>query len=526
MTYHSFEKNLKYLDNKSYPSLLRGIKRGFEKECLRVDESGMLAKTTHPLCLGSSLMHPFVTTDFSESLLEFITPPTKDLNEPFQILTELHQFTYRCLENEFLWAASMPCHLPLEDEIPIAVFGSSNIGKIKYIYRKGLGFRYGKKMQTIAGIHYNFSLSEDFFKQYYQDKKSNLAFTDFVSEQYLGLIRNSLRFGFILPLLFGASPAICKNFVHTMAKKLDFLEEFKGDTFLGPYATSLRLSDLGYHNTDKKIQEISYNSLPEFLTSMHHSVHTRHPVYAKYGVLVDGQYNQLNDSILQIEDEHYAMVRPKRVSMPDERTLAAIHRAGIEYIEVRALDINPYLLLGVEPEIAYFIDVFLLTCLLLESPPIDNEEKIRIDQNLQRVVTQGRKPDLKLWNEENREVSLVNVIEPFFDLMGKSSQYLDKAYNIKDFTLAIKKANKSLKNRDLLPSARIVSDLKTSNQSYFDFIKYWSLKHKNAFQGLIFSPEKVQCYERLAKASLIDQTELEKAESTPFSEYLRNFLAP
>lgn len=151
-----FLKRIAALEASSACSTLKNIKRGFEKESLRVNPEKKISNASHPKALGSSLMHPRITTDYSEALLEFITPPTDAVEEPLNILHEIHQFTYSVLKDEYLWAASMPCLLGQENDIPIAEYGSSNFGRLKNVYRRGLGHRYGRKMQTIAGLHYNF----------------------------------------------------------------------------------------------------------------------------------------------------------------------------------------------------------------------------------------------------------------------------------------------------------------------------------------------------------------------------------
>lgn len=562
-----FAKHLKRLESKEVYSLFRGIKRGFEKECLRVNQNGILSQTAHPKALGSSLTHPFITTDFAEALLEFITPPTQDVHETFRKLSEIHAFVYYVLEREnlqeYLWAGSMPCHLPSEEEISIAKYGSSNLGQLKYIYRKGLGLRYGRRMQTIAGIHYNFSLPEAFFKKQYHLNLSGTVsqrfLKDFISEQYLAMMRNSLRWGWILPLLFGATPAICKGFFNPNAKVSEFLEPWiintrdnnknnnkenknnnnqdnhnskniDTDTYFGKYATSLRLSDLGYHNKAQTSDLISYNSFPEFLKTMHHTVHTPDPYYTKLGVQKDGEYQQLNDSILQIEDEHYAMFRPKRVPQPDERTISALSRDGIEYIEVRALDINPFLPLGVEPKTQFILDTFLITCLFLESPPIEREEMARIHDNHQQIVLKGRNPTLTLIDINGNTQNAVQLAQGFLNLMLNVAHYLDRAYSIDNFSMACRQAKRSLDDLNSLPSARMLNEMKMNKESYFEFIKRWSLHHKEFFKDYLThltSPQKlVQYYDSLSQKSLLEQAKLEKEETIGFPLFLDKFLAP
>ena len=135
------------------PEMLRSIRRGIEKESLRVRPDAMLADTPHPAGLGSPLTHPHITTDFSESQLELITGVHTGSEACLEELTAIHQVVYRHIGDEMLWCASMPCKLPADDRIPIGRYGSSNIGRAKTVYRVGLSHRYGRRMQMISGVH-------------------------------------------------------------------------------------------------------------------------------------------------------------------------------------------------------------------------------------------------------------------------------------------------------------------------------------------------------------------------------------
>jgi len=517
-----FSKRLQTLDSPDWLQCLSGIKRGFEKECLRVNKQGMISTTPHPKALGSSLTHPMITTDFSEGLLEFITPPTEDLNEPFKILNALHVYTNQNLKDELLWCASMPCTLSKESEIPIAEYGSSNLGHLKHIYRRGLSFRYGRMMQTIAGIHYNFSLSDSFWQKYYAHSASILQKQIFISEQYLSLIRNSLRLGWLLPLLFGASPAVSTSFFS--AHKPD-LEAWGSDTYLGTFATSLRLSDLGYCNREQMDNKISYNTFPGFLETMRKAVHTSVPQYRKIGVFKDGEYNQLSDCVFQIEDEHYALVRPKRVSGREERMMAAILRDGIEYIEVRALDINPFVSIGVESEMVYLLDAYLIYCLLTESPPLTDAENQRIEYNHSQVVKWGRQPKLSLIDEQGQPRALVDWAMELLTSIEAVAALLDKAYGSTIFTNACKIAKKRVLEPETLPSAQVLKDMKTRGDSYFNFAKRWSLKHQQDFQNQRMLPIEFDYYNALVQDSLVAQRELENTDTLSFDKYLDLYLA-
>src|SRR5574343_235644 len=239
------------------PAALRGIRRGIEKESLRARPNGQLALTPHPAALGAALTHPHITTDFSESQVELITGVHAGVESCLQELTEIHQAVYQTLhemsccgqssEEERLWVGSMPCGLPTDETIPLGRYGHSNVGRSKSVYRMGLGQRYGRRMQTISGIHYNWSLPE------------------VSTEQYFGLIRNFRRHSFLLLYLFGASPALCDSFVEGREHELQRLGEH---TFHMPHGTSLRMGRLGYQSDAQASLSVSYNSLERYAASL------------------------------------------------------------------------------------------------------------------------------------------------------------------------------------------------------------------------------------------------------------------
>jgi len=225
------------------PAALKAMRRGIEKESLRVMPDGALASTPHPAALGSALTHPRITTDYSESQLELITGVHAGVDDCLGELTEIHQFVYRAIGDEMLWVGSMPCGLPTDETIPIGVYGASNLGRAKSIYRIGLGHRYGRRMQTISGIHYNWSMPE------------------VTSDGYFALIRNFRRHSFLLLYLFGASPAVCSSFVAGREHELQVL---KGGTLYMPHGTSLRMGRLGYQSAAQDSIATSFNDLESY----------------------------------------------------------------------------------------------------------------------------------------------------------------------------------------------------------------------------------------------------------------------
>ena len=171
--YQRAEQYLKAFADISDKSIFAQSLIGLEKETLRVSQKGGLAQTPHPIRLGSALTHPYITTDYSEALLEMVTPPSNDINSALQFLRDMQHFIYNQLDNELLWATSMPCVVAGETSIPLAQYGSSNAGLMKTVYRRGLGHRYGRVMQVIAGVHFNFSFSEKFWPLFLDVENKN-----------------------------------------------------------------------------------------------------------------------------------------------------------------------------------------------------------------------------------------------------------------------------------------------------------------------------------------------------------------
>ena len=369
------------------PDALKGLLRGIEKESLRIAPDGTLATTPHPPQLGAALTHPHITTDFSESQLELITGVHPDVDACVDELAEIHQFVYRHLGDEMLWSSSMPCRLPDDDEIPIGQYGRSNVGKLKTVYRTGLSRRYGRRMQTISGVHYNFSLPEQAMAMLQRSAAGNGDTSAFRTSAYFGLIRNFRRHSWLPLYLFGASPAVCRSFVEGRPHRLQSLSE---DTLFLPHATSLRMGPLGYQSDAQRSLAVSYNSLASYAGSLHHALTEPYPQYDAIGVQDgNGDYHQLATTLLQIENEFYGTIRPKRRIRRGERPLHALTERGVEYVEVRSLDVDPFSPVGIDTTTMRFLDVFLLHCLLSDSPPDSPDEIGVIAQNQYRVAERG-----------------------------------------------------------------------------------------------------------------------------------------
>jgi len=373
--------------------LLSSIKRGIEKESLRVVEDGTLAETPHPAGLGSPLTHPHITTDFSEAQLELITDTHENIAACLAELRTVHQVVYRNIGDELLWCGSMPCSLPDDARIPIGQYGKSNIGKAKSVYRQGLAHRYGPRMQTISGVHYNFSLPDAAWPLLQKIDGHKGSLQDYRNDAYFALIRNFRRHAWLLLYLFGASPAVCRCFVEGRVHRLQAL---KDGTFYLPFSTSLRMGPLGYQSDAQSSLAVSYNNLQSYARSLYTALTEPYPPYAAIGIRDGDNYRQLSTSLLQIENEFYGTIRPKRRIKSGERPLQALNARGVEYVEVRCLDLDPFSPIGMQEETIRFLDVFLLHCLLKESPDDSPEEIFANARNQHSVADQGRDPTLRL----------------------------------------------------------------------------------------------------------------------------------
>lgn len=521
MAINKTEENLRLFGQCGLDKLLSHTRIGLEKETLRVTPEGGIAQTMHPVALGSALTNPYITTDYSEALLEFITPPMEKSRDALNFLRDVQQFVYSRLDNEILWATSMPCVLSGEESIPIARYGTSNAGRMKHVYRVGLGYRYGKMMQVISGVHFNFSLTNKFWQEYRQVLGSQGELQDFKSEQYMHLIRNLLRAGWLIPYLFGASPAICKSFLQG---KNTTLSEFDNTTFYEPFATSLRMGDIGYQNN--KENEIGvkacYDSLEEYIATLRYAIETPYRGYEEIGVFVDGEYRQLNANILQIENEYYSTVRPKQILKESEKPVSALKNRGIEYIELRSLDVNAFEPLSISQAQLHFLEAFMLYCLLEDSPYINPLERKEIDQNEMLVAHKGRLPDIRL-NRNGKEVSLGEWAREIMDLLRPVCELLDRNHATTDYTSALEQMEEYVRNPDATPSARMLEEMRANKEGFHHFAKRKSLEYAGYFRALEQPGEVNAFFQSVVDQSLKRQEQIESADRVEFSRYLENY---
>jgi glutamate--cysteine ligase len=485
---------------------LRGMRRGIEKESLRTDATGALALTPHPASLGSALTHPHVTTDYSESQLELITGVHGSAEACLDELRTLHRFVYRQLGDEIMWVASMPCKLPTDETIPIGSYGSSNVGRAKSIYRMGLGHRYGRRMQTISGIHYNWSLP---------------GLSD---DDYFALIRNFRRHSFVLLYLFGASPAVCRTFVEGRPHAL---QPLAGGTLHMPHGTSLRMGRLGYQSEAQASIQASYNNLESYAASLQGALTRPYPPYEQIGVRnLGGEYNQLSTTLLQIENEFYGTIRPKRVIRPGERPLHALRERGVEYVEVRCMDLDPFEPLGIDTSTMRFLDVFLLHCLVSPSAPDTPAEIAALGRNQHRTASHGREPGLKL-ERGTGEVALVDWAREVVAECRPIAELLDATQRTNAHAQALAIADERLRDPSTTPSARALAQMGSAHAGSFSaFALARSLQIRSALLAEPLPAEVVQRLRAEAEASVHEQRRIEAAEQPDFESFRVDYLSP
>jgi len=518
------QKELQSLSTPEGLETLAAMRRGIEKESLRITPDGELAQTAHPRTLGSALTHASITTDYSEALLEFITPVSTGIEDSLHALRDIHSFVCRQLDNEILWAASMPCIVAGDEGIPVARYGSSNVARMKTVYRYGLGHRYGRLMQAIAGIHYNWSMPGGYWESALRDSGRSIALRDFVTERYLDLIRNFRRYSWLLIYLFGASPAVCASFLR--GRDNHGLQPFDHDSrsLHLPYGTALRMGDLGYNSAAQKDLNICYNSLDNYIETLGSAILQPHPDYARFPAGQDGDYQQLNDSLLQIENEFYSPIRPKRVARSGETALSALVRGGIEYIEVRCVDVSPFTPVGLDEEQIRFLDTFLLYCLLCDSPPCDDDQQAAQAANLEAVVNRGRQPDLPL-DRDGSETTLHEWARDLLDAMAPVAALLDRAHDGDAYTAGLGAQRDRVEDPELTPSARILREMRERELPFFRLAMGYSECWAEFFRKRPLAPEVLAAFEQESARSLAAQAQTEAADDIGFDAYLDRYFA-
>lgn len=493
--------------------------RGIERETLRATASGDIAQTPHPAALGSALTHPSITTDYSEALLEFITGIHDRPEGALEELARLHRFVGLQLGDEQLWPASMPTRLPGETEIPIAQYGSSHIGRLKTIYRHGLWHRYGRIMQTIAGVHYNWSLPVDFWADWALRSGWDGPLQSFINREYFGLIRGFRRHSWLLLYLFGASPAADRSF---LPKGNQGLEALGDDTLVGPYATSLRMSDLGYSNSAQSSLYVCFNSLETYTETLSEAIHTPYPPYEAIGTKVDGDYRQLSTAILQIENEYYSDLRPKRVTRSGEKPIHALNERGVEYIEVRCLDVDPFSPYGIDVERMRFVDLFLFWCLVQDNALIQRDDCFRLRENNQRVAAAGRDPKLML-SFNGQSVALREQGQRVLDSLATLAAELDLLSPGAGYAATVEAQRAKILDADLTPSAQFLAQIRKAG-SFRQATLDLAAQHSGVWRQPDPNSAAVAALRDTTAASLVSQQAMEADSDGDFDAFLSRYL--
>ncbi len=523
--YQKAEHYLKAFSDIKDKSLFTKSLIGLEKETLRVNPEGGLALTPHPTTLGSALTHPYITTDYSEALLEIVTPPSEETSTVLQFLSDTQSYIYSQLADELLWATSMPCVVAGGTSIPLAKYGPSNPGLMKTVYRRGLGHRYGRVMQVIAGVHFNFSFADNFWPIFFDISKAGDKYSEqeLIAQNYFSLLRNLQRFGWMIPYLFGASPAVCKSFLQG---KETSLINFNETTYYEPYATSLRMGDIGYQNNKESEVGVvaNYNSLNEYINSLQHAIETPCPEYQKIGLEVDGQYQQLNANILQIENEYYSTVRPKQITNQYEMPIEALRKRGVDYVELRSLDVNASHPLGINEEQLDFLESFMLFCLCHESPSIDANEKKEIDNNEMLTAHQGRDPSLKL-TRNGKPISIKQWGGEILQQMQGYAELLDDVYETKNYSASLKTQHQAVVDPECTPSAKMLAEMSDYGEGFYQYAMRMSQQHHEMFIKQKLSVQQFQFYKNLSESSIAKQKQIENDDILPFATFLERYFS-
>ncbi|WP_180169347.1 glutamate--cysteine ligase [Acinetobacter sp. YH12021] len=506
-------------------ALLQGMLRGIERESLRMQSDGFLSQQAHPQALGSALTHPHITTDYSEALMEFITPPQSSIQHALDYLRDIHSVVHQHLgEGEKLWPLSMPCMLDeTDDGIPLAQYGSSNIGRFKTLYRRGLGVRYGRRMQTISGVHYNLSFPEHLFaalQQHESDEQLKaLSLQDYRSHRYLGLIRNFIRLTPLVMFLVGASPSVCQCFM--TGREHHLLPLLRGTLYL-PYATALRMGNFGYQNSAQKKLGIHYNDLTGYLDGLQKAVKTPYLPFSRLGLDdATGEPIQINDHVLQIENEYYSLVRPKQVPQEGETPSQALANRGIGYVELRAVDVNPYSPIGIDEHTAGFLEVLALYCLLQDSPALLDAEQSIIEKNQAEVVNRGRAPNAHI-QESDVKTPIEAWGQQYVTAMQPLAVLLDQSYATQLYSQALERMMARLHEVDETLSAHMIADT-IRHGGTWGFGSYMAQQHAHAYEQHTLRPETQTYFDEIAVQSIQQQQQLEQAQGLSFADYVAQY---
>lgn len=493
---------------------------GVEKENVRVDKTGHIARTPHPKAFGPALTNPWITLDFAETLIEFVTPPCSDFDLSFDQLRQVNQYVSQKIGREMLWPNSMPCAIKDPNHIDLANFGRSNKAWMKHIYRRGLCYRYGRIMQMIAGIHYNMSFPHSFWESWQAKRADKQPLPQFIDQQYFKIIRNFFRYSWVLPYLFGASP-VCAN--SSVIQAVDYIKPFDNASMVGPYATCLRLSDLGYQNKGQDLLNINYDNIERYAHSIRSATERTYPEFEAIGIKDEqGLYKQLNVALLQIENEYYIPIRPKQPIQSGERPTRALLNRGVDYLEIRLLDLDPFQPYGMHPTTGRFMDLFLMYCLLRPDAALKRDEFKRQRQNLKRVATHGRDPYLKI-NSDSGQRYFKDMAEAMLVAMQPLAVALDRYQQDNVYQNAWQHQYQKLHNPELIPSQQIVDQMEFKRQGFTEFNLNLAQQHKKFLNQT--TPNLTPFFNNIKQNAWRQFQRIESQPQQSFEECLRQYFS-
>lgn len=347
---------------------------GIEKESVRVKKDGRLADTPHPEIFGDKAKHSFITVDFSESQMELITPAEKSVKEAYDFLRNIHEVVSMNLKDEYLWSQSVPPILPDDKDIPIAKFPQN---RELEIYREKLGEKYGRKKQLLSGIHFNFSFDDEFLEELYTLLKPSEDFKEFKNEIYLKISRNYFKYGWMIIYLLGASPVVHETYLQ---KCLDKMKKYNGETYYFEDIVSFRNSSCGYRNKDEFF--VDYKNVESYIESLN---------------------NLINQNIISSPKEYYSPIRLKTKNTKE--ILNELKNSGVEYLEFRSIDLNPFSKIGIEELDLEFLHLFILFLYLKDDEEFTEKDYFRYLKNQELLANNGNSKDFKLICCEDTEVS-------------------------------------------------------------------------------------------------------------------------
>src|SRR5690625_846948 len=444
--------------------LLTAGQWGIERETHRMNSDGTIALTPQPDAFIDPKIQKYITVDFGENQLEFITKPYEELDSLFDELDCIHKYAYQHINGELMWPFSMPPRLPEEEIIPLAEFPYLEDGLEKEVYRRGLAVRYGKKLQMISGIHYNYSLDDQLIDLLHQEFAPEQSRQSFVNQLYLKIGRNMLRYRWLLVYLYGAAPVIDSSYDSVIEDKInnnqsDWLAQFfDRDDFL-KYVTSYRTSRFGYSTEVEDKYQVSYDTLEGYIADLRKILSTENENYRKIGTEKDGKIIQLNTNELQIEAEFYAPVRFRQIQKDGETLLDALDKRGISYFELRIHDLNPFSKVGITKEQVQFTHLMILMSLFDECDGLSDEQQIFTNQNHQLVALFGRKPGLNLYLDNGEKIEMKAWANSIFEKITRLATFIDQDNGNTYYADLVAAERQKLDDPSAILSERIMAEL-------------------------------------------------------------------